>query len=65
MTSRQGFEAIVNLLEQAMERGIDPMRLRDLLVRAHTHAVLQASFTRREEVKTLFAAFPDIENRPQ
>lgn len=65
MTPRQGFEEIIKLLEQAMEPDVDPMRLRMLLMSAHTHAVLQASFTRRAEARTLFAAFPELENHPQ
>jgi hypothetical protein len=65
MSAREGFEEITKLLEQALEPDIDPRDLRQLLIGAHTHTILQASFTRRAEAKALFAAFPEIENRPQ
>ena len=65
MTARQGFEEIAKLLEQAMEPGMRPEDIRQRIIAAHTHAILQASFTRRDETKALFAAFPEIENRPQ
>lgn len=65
MTPAQSFETITRLLERAMEPGLEPRDVRQLVIAAHTHAVIQAASTRRAEARQLFARFPEIESRPQ
>lgn len=62
MTAAQSLARIADLLERAMQPGMDPRDVRSLITQAHTHAVLRAVHTRRAEARAVFAAFPELEH---
>lgn len=63
MTARQSMEEIARLLEQALEPDADHRDLRGLIVGAHTHAILQASFLRRAEARAELEVYRNVDGR--
>jgi hypothetical protein len=59
MTARQTMEEIARPLERALDPDTDLRNARGLLISAHTHAVIQATWLRRAEVRAELAAHCD------